>query len=30
MFLKTSKECIDYVILHELHHTAEHDRNEGF
>ena len=28
--VKAPKECIDYVILHELGHIAEHNHSEHF
>ncbi|UTW03056.1 M48 family metallopeptidase [Amphritea atlantica] len=28
--VKSPRECIDYVILHELCHIAEHNHGEGF
>lgn len=30
MLVKAPKECIDYVILHELSHLAEHNHSEKF
>lgn len=28
--MKAHKECIDYVILHELCHIAEHNQSDKF